>query len=173
MCPLDLILDSDSAQSAEDSSEDILFSAGETVRAVLLFTAGLFFSQCSSVQNSDTAVLKEQAREVQEAYTDLSQCTEVKGHDDCKEYHDRYDRKIKEYISSSIRTAERKDSQIERTEKKLIAEQKYSELGKTVYWGAWISAGIAVFMLICMTAWKYKTVIARITGVPLPPWMGV
>lgn len=168
--PLDLINDCSSGLCAVPD-ETVFDSILSTVRTVLLTGSFLLSSGCSSVQNSDTAILKEKAKEVREAMTDLNACTEQKGHDDCKEYHDRYDRKIDEYLKTSIQTAEIKDSQVQEIEKTLKSEEKYSELGKTVYWGAWTAFGLAVLFVLGMFLWKNRLWIARAAGIPVPPWM--
>lgn len=168
--PLDLISSDRNEIYIQSSAEEFAESLGNTARA-LLFGISLLFTACSSVQNTDTAVLKEKAAAVEEAREDLDSCTEMKGHDDCKEYHDKYDRKIQEYINSSITVAEKKDVQIQKIEKKMESVREYSELGKTVYWGAWTAAGFAVLFILGMFLWKNRLWILRVAGVPVPPWM--
>ncbi|HNF28165.1 MAG TPA: hypothetical protein PKV80_27110 [Leptospiraceae bacterium] len=168
--PLDLINSDHNETYIQSSAEEFAETAGNTARA-LLFGISLLFTACSSVQNTDTAVLREKASAVEEARIDLDACTEMKGHDDCKEYHDKYDRKIQEYINSSIAVAEKKDAQIQKIEKKMESVKEYSELGRTVYWGAWTAFAFAVLFILGMFLWKYRLWILRALGIPIPTWM--
>lgn len=102
----------------------------------------LFALNCATPQ-VDTAILENKADSVREAKQDYEKCTEVKGHDDCKEYHDRYDKKINEFLNQAVKVSKDKDTYIQTTEKKIESDKKYTNLGKTIVYGL-IAAAVCV-----------------------------
>lgn len=91
----------------------------------------------------DTVILENRADSVREAKQDYEKCTEQRGHDDCKEYHDRYDKKISEFLNQAIKVSKDKDSYIQTTENKIESDKGYTNLGKAMVYLA-VAAAIAI-----------------------------
>jgi len=123
---------------------------------------------CQSTQQADSAKHEIQ---VEQAKDDIDTAIDCKVQIDpvrCKKAVE----KAKNTMDEGVKLNEKKDSTIDTVQKENIVLKEKADDWDTMWFYIYWLIGVILFCLALKLLWSYRFWIARVAGIPIPPWFG-